>query len=99
MKCFPETNLGLHTMTFILSRPKETQLKVPVPFTLTARGPYFSSSSILSVNRLLNLREDLDHLLIQIWVVGDHHFRIPCHRDKDSVDATAEWRGENVADL
>lgn len=51
------------------------------------------------MNRLLNLREYLDHLLVQVRVVGDHDLGVPCHSDKDGINTTAEWRGEDVADL
>lgn len=63
--------------------------------------PTTSLSSPLSsgVKRILRIRIHLDHLLPQLWVVIHHDLRIPCHCDKDGVDATANRGREDVGDL
>lgn len=55
--------------------------------------------NLLRVNSLLHMRIHLDHLVVQIRVVPDHDLGIPRHGHKDGIDAAAERRGEDVADL
>lgn len=53
----------------------------------------------LGMNRLLNMRVDLHHILVQLWVLAHEGFRIPCHGNEDSVDAAGERSREAVGDL
>lgn len=49
--------------------------------------------------RLLHMRIDVYHLLIQVRMLGHHNLRVPGCCDEDSVDTTADRRGEDIADL
>ena len=51
------------------------------------------------MNRLLHLRIDLHHLLVQLRVLAHEDLGIPRGGDEDGVDATGQRHGEAVGDL
>ena len=53
----------------------------------------------LGVNRLLNVRVDSHHVLVQLRMLPHQCFRIPRHGNEDGVDAAGEWSREAVGDL
>src|SRR5262245_58555765 len=55
--------------------------------------------SRLCMNGLLHMRIHLYHAVVQVRVVPHQNLRIPGRSHKDGVDAAAQGRGEDVADL
>lgn len=51
----------------------------------------------LRVNRLLDLWVHGDHSMVEIRVLPHENLGIPCHGNKDGVNATAQRSGEDVA--
>ena len=54
-------------------------------------------SPSLRMNRLLHVRVDGYHTVVEVWVLAHKNLWVPGHRNKDSIDSTAQWRGEDVA--
>ena len=52
-----------------------------------------------SVDCLLDMRVDLDHLMVDIGVFAHEHLRVPSHRDEDRIDTGAQGCGEDLTDL
>lgn len=53
----------------------------------------------LSVNSLLHVRVNLDHVLVQLRVLAHHDLRIPCGSHENGLDTTLQRCGEAVGDL
>jgi len=49
------------------------------------------------MNRLLHVRVDGYHAVVEVWVLAHKNLGVPGHCDKDGIDTTAQWRGEDVA--
>lgn len=60
---------------------------------------YVATEPDLSVNSLLHLRVDLNHLLVELRVLAHENLGIPSGGDEDGVDAARQRRREAVGDL
>lgn len=69
------------------------------PHPLPQRSSPSPQMHTLSVNRLLHMGVDMDHLLVQVWMLVHHHLRVPGSSNEDGVDAAAQGSSEDVADL
>ena len=49
------------------------------------------------MNRLLHVRVDGYHAVVEVWVLAHKNLGVPGHCDKDGIDTTAQRRGEDVA--
>lgn len=65
-----------------------------------AKNDVFSPRmDVLRVNHLLHFGIYPDHPLVKVRMIPHQDIRIPRSSNKNSIDAAANWRHEDLADL
>ena len=64
---------------------------------MPTEAPAFVHASALSVDGLLDLRVHSNHAVVEIGVFAHKDLRVPCHCNKNGIDATAQRRREDFA--